>query len=111
MIRDAMNPPGKSAHDKQANYDGSNRDVQRQFDRVVFYYDKKRGCQPYQPRDGSDFKGHWEKLQDKVDKYYYVKGMRPSGVPNAQVVSQGEAELAQPSTVRTTDRHALYQKP
>jgi hypothetical protein len=25
MIRDAMNPPGKSAHDKQANYDGSNR--------------------------------------------------------------------------------------
>jgi hypothetical protein len=86
-------------------------DIQRQFDREIFFYDKKRGCQPYQPRDGSEFKGHWEKVQDKIDKYYYVKGMRPSGVPNAQVVSQGEAEIAQPSTIRTTDRYALYQRP
>jgi len=25
MFRDALNPPGKTPHDKMANYDGSNR--------------------------------------------------------------------------------------
>ena len=25
MIRDALNPPGKTPHDKMPNYDGSNR--------------------------------------------------------------------------------------
>jgi len=25
MIRDALNPPGKTPHDKEPNYDGSNR--------------------------------------------------------------------------------------
>lgn len=27
MIRDALNPPGKTPHDKEPNYDGSNREV------------------------------------------------------------------------------------
>ena len=27
MIRDALNPPGKTPHDKMPNYDGSNRYV------------------------------------------------------------------------------------
>jgi len=27
MIRDALNPPGKTPHDKFKNYDGSNRDI------------------------------------------------------------------------------------
>jgi len=25
MLRDALNPPGKTPHDKEPNYDGSNR--------------------------------------------------------------------------------------
>jgi len=27
MIRDALNPPGKTPHDKMPNYDGSNREL------------------------------------------------------------------------------------
>jgi len=27
MIRDALNAPGKTPHDKEPNYDGSNREV------------------------------------------------------------------------------------
>jgi len=29
MIRDALNPPGKTPHDKEPNYDGSNRETQK----------------------------------------------------------------------------------
>jgi hypothetical protein len=34
MIRDALNPPGKTPHDKFKNYDGSNR-----FKIIKKYYD------------------------------------------------------------------------
>ncbi len=44
MIRDALNPPGKTPHDKELNYDGSNRDIQPIRRRKVFHYDKKKGC-------------------------------------------------------------------
>jgi len=27
MMRDALNPPGKTPHDKMPNYDGSNREI------------------------------------------------------------------------------------
>jgi len=27
MIRDALNPPGKTPHDKMPNYDGPNREL------------------------------------------------------------------------------------
>lgn len=87
MIRDALNPPGKSPHDKEPNYDGSNRFIQPIRNRVVFYYDMKKGCSPYQKRDGWEWKGHWEKLKTDVDTYYYVKGSKPTGVPRAQVIS------------------------
>jgi len=33
MLRDALNPPGKTPHDKQANYDGSNRYIYNKLER------------------------------------------------------------------------------
>jgi len=64
MIRDALNPPGKSPHDKLPNYDGSNREVQPKKDRIVYFYDKDIGCTPAAIKT-SEFQGHWEKVIDK----------------------------------------------
>jgi len=64
MIRDALNPPGKTPHDKMPNYDGSNRELQPLRKRRIFFYDRSKGCTPYNS-ETSKFKGHWEKLKDK----------------------------------------------
>jgi len=37
--------------------------------------------------------GHWEKVIKDVDRYFFVKGAKPSEVPNAYVVSKEEAEI------------------
>ena len=49
MVRDALNPPGKTPHDKMPNYDGSNRELQPLRKRKVFFYDRAKGCSPYSP--------------------------------------------------------------
>jgi len=36
-------------------------------------------------------KGHWEKIEKDVDRYFYVSGEEPSNLPNAFVVSEEEA--------------------
>jgi len=87
MIKDAMFPPGHSAIDKDDNYDGSNRNIQKINERKVFFYDKKHDCEnPYDEKSDSD-KGHWEKIEKKVDRYFYIGGKNPSGLPNSFVVS------------------------
>jgi carbonic anhydrase len=47
MIRDALNPPGKTPHDKMPNYDGSNRELQPIRKRKIYFYDRSKGCSPY----------------------------------------------------------------
>jgi len=35
--------------------------------------------------------GHFEKVDQKLTNYFYVSDQKPSGIPNAFVVSPGEA--------------------
>jgi len=48
-------------------------------DRIVFYYDRLKDCEnPYEePAEGV---GHWEKVEKKVQRYFYVSGDEPSGM-------------------------------
>ena len=79
MIREALFIPGHNAFDQDANYDGSNRSVMPETDRIVFYYDRLKDCEnPYEePAEGV---GHWEKVEKKVQRYFYVSGDEPSGM-------------------------------
>jgi len=47
MLRDALFAPGKTAMDKEPNFDGSNRDIQKITNRKVFFYDREKACIPY----------------------------------------------------------------
>ena len=40
MLRDALNQPGQSNKDRGLNWDGSNRAVQKIYNRKVLYFDK-----------------------------------------------------------------------
>lgn len=55
------------------------------------YYDQTKGCNPERNNDGKNVKGHWEKLPDKQDSYILINGLKPSGIPNSQVVSESES--------------------
>lgn len=91
MLREALFIPEHTAMDMDPNYDGSNRNVQPLHDRIVYYYDRQKDCEyPYIP--DMDDTGHWEKVEKKVDRYFYVSGDQPSGLAKAFVVSKDEAE-------------------
>jgi hypothetical protein len=62
-------------------------------DRKIFFYDRTKSCVPYVQPDDVKPKGHWEKIVKDVDRYFFVKGAKPSEVPNAYVVSKEEAEI------------------
>jgi len=47
MLRDALFAPGKTAMDKEPNFDGSNRDIQKITNRKVFFFDREKACIPY----------------------------------------------------------------
>jgi hypothetical protein len=110
MLRDALNPPGKTPHDKQPNYDGSNREIQKTRNRSVFFYDKLKGCTPFRD-DTSQYTGHWEKLATTQETYMLVGSLKPSGVPNAQVVSPSEANEPIIDQTRKSDRYQLNAPP
>lgn len=91
MLREALLIPEHTPADMDPNYDGSNRNVQPLNDRIVYYYDRQKDCEyPYKP--DSDEMGHWEKVEKKVDRYFYVTGDKPSGLAKSFVISKGEAE-------------------
>jgi hypothetical protein len=37
-------------------------------------------------------KGHYEKIKQEITKYVYVNDDKPTGIPNAFVVSENEAK-------------------
>lgn len=78
MIKDTLFAPGKTIYDKEPNYDGTNRDIQEIKNRKVFFYDREKSCVPYKdPKDKKEV-GHWEKVVKDVDRYFFVKGAKPS---------------------------------
>lgn len=82
------------------------RDIQEIKNRKVFFYDREKSCVPYKDPKAKET-GHWEKVVKDVDRYFFVKGAKPSQVPNSFVVSKDEAELGDYSANRITDRYRL----
>lgn len=72
----------------------------------MFFYDREKSCVPYKEVETKE-KGHWEKVVKDVDRYFYVKGAKPSEVPNSYVVSKEEAEIGNMNPERNTDRYRL----
>jgi carbonic anhydrase len=61
--------------------------------RPVFHYDHEKYCGPdAQLKKNDKIRGHYEKVATAVTKYFYVNSEKPSGIPNAYVVSNNEAK-------------------
>lgn len=43
----------------------------------MFYYDREKSCVPYKDPTPKD-NGHWEKVVKDVERYFFVKGAKPS---------------------------------
>lgn len=118
FVRDALNPVKKIGGNKEdktqvINFDGSNRVVQPISNREVMYFDKMNSCEPYvEKKTDVKMQGHFEKVEKKVNKYFYVDSDKPSGIPQAFVISKKESEemvpLATISDLRTTDRYGIH---
>ncbi len=68
----------------------SRRDIQPLNGRPVFHFDHEKQCTPEKGVDPMD-EGHFEKVRQTLTKYFYVPDDKPSGIPNAEVVSKYEA--------------------
>ena len=68
----------------------SRREVQPLNGRPVFHFDHQKQCTPDKGVEPMD-EGHFEKIRQTLNKYFYVPDNKPSGIPNAQYVSQIEA--------------------
>ncbi len=69
----------------------NNRLTQSRNGRNVFYYDANDDLCIEKP-NGKKRKGHYERIDSDVVKYYFVSGPKPSGMPGAFVVSENEAK-------------------
>jgi carbonic anhydrase len=76
----------------------NNRKIQPLNGRPVFHYDHEKYCSldATFKKDNSR-RGHYEKIAVGLTKYFYVNSDKPSGVPNAYVVSDKEA-MGKPET-------------
>ena len=100
------------------NFDGNNKMIQPDRDRVVKYFDRLNSCVPYEPRKKPPkLDWHFEKVEKKAAKYYLVGGDEPSGIPEAYVVSEKEAtgKLTPQMQInignyRETDRYKLHRR-
>jgi len=75
--------------------------------REVYYYDRKQGCQPYVEKPAPP-KGHYEKIDKKGVKYFFVDSDKPSGIPGSLVVSKEEADGKMPGGRGNTDRYDTH---
>lgn len=118
FLRDVPNPPktkssSKCVGDKAGavtyadNFDGTNREVQPLRNRELFFFDRTKGCDPYKPKPPPPA-GHYEKMEQKGMKYFYVQGDKPSGIPGALVISSDEADGKMPSKRGKTDRFGTH---
>lgn len=73
----------------------SNRKTQPLNGRKIFFYDHVKYCGEYpEPPKKQEAlpAGHYEKVKSKMTQYLYVGSEKPSGLPNAFVVSEKEAK-------------------
>jgi len=64
----------------------SSRKIQEINGRPVFHTFHEK-----QNKEQKQVSGHYEKIKKSITSYFYVDGNSPSGIPNAYVVSDGEA--------------------
>ncbi len=77
----------------------SNRSVQDRNGRPVFHFSHEKYCGPDESENKKKTdEGHYEKIMKGIKNYFYVDGHKPSGIPNAFVVSNDEALGQNPSS-------------
>ena len=89
-IPDMMDNRGNIIVSNQTN--DTSRLVQPLAGRPVFFFDHTKTCGPTPPPTPEAPSGHYEKLRKSFTSYFYVSNDKPSGLPNAWVVSEGEAK-------------------
>ena len=70
----------------------SARIVQPLKGRPVFFFDHTKTCGPAPPVIAEAPSGHYEKIRKAFTSYFYVSNDKPSGLPNAWVISEDEAK-------------------
>merc|ERR1711957_785010 len=71
----------------------TSRPVQPLNGRPIFHFDHTKVCGPPQLMGAPEKKsGHYEKIRKAMTSYFYVSNNKPSGLPQAMVVSKDEAE-------------------
>jgi len=65
------------------------RSIQKKGCREVLYYNNHCNMNK-KPRE-KKLSGHFEKVDKKMTDYFYVSDDKPSGIPNAFVISPSEA--------------------
>jgi len=73
----------------------STRETQEINGRPIFHYDHIKQCGP-EPKINVPEVGHYEKIKVMSNKYFYINDLKPSGVPNAFLVSADEAKGIKP---------------
>merc|ERR1711957_874787 len=70
----------------------TSRPVQPLNERPIFHFDHTKVCGPPQLMAPEKKSGHYEKIRKAMTSYFYVSNNKPSGLPQAMVVSKDEAE-------------------
>lgn len=68
----------------------NDRFIQDRNGRPVFYFDHEKYCGTDQPRKKEE-EGHYEKVKLRRENIFYVNDQKPSGIPEAFVISSDEA--------------------
>ena len=90
---DQMNTEGRIINTSKNLTQSNRRHVMPLKGRAVFFHDKKYDC-PYSFKKHYDKynRGHYEKVNKKVEQYFFVDGEKPSMMPGAYVVPDSEAK-------------------
>jgi carbonic anhydrase len=90
-IPDKMDASG-NVHSSNAVLDNS-RTTQPLNGRPIFHYDHKNSCPSFtkSKQGGNNNRGHYERRDKTATQYFFVDGDKPSGIPNAFVVTNKEA--------------------
>jgi len=102
LFKEALNKPDVISKDEDGSIKGvmldasvneNNREIQELNGRNVYLFDHiLNGCITYQPPKRTIKKtGHYEKVTKSGDEYFFVNGIKPTGIPGSFVVSEKEA--------------------
>ena len=69
----------------------NNRAIQNQHGRAIFHYDSSMCINTVKNKTRPADFGHFEKVVKETKQYFHVSGDKPSGLPNAWVVTDKEA--------------------